>query len=99
MIFTAPGAGLITLPNSTVAKTIAFTTDIPAGVDVLTCSTAQATAAKTVSAPNFTLADGKQLYIKFTNANTAASVTLNIQSTGAHELYVNEAQVGASNGP
>ena len=53
---------------------------------LLTCSTAAATAAKTVSLENYELQDGNVIYIKFTNDNTAASPTLNINSTGAKAI-------------
>lgn len=56
-----------------------------------TCSTAAATAAKvaTVVAGTFTSADlvaGAQVLVKFTYANTVASPTLNVNSTGA--IYI-----------
>lgn len=61
------------------------------------CSTAAATAAKTVSASGYTLTNGGCIRIKMTNANTANSVTLNINSTGAKALYYDGAQASSSN--
>lgn len=52
------------------------------------CSTAAATAAKVVTVDDsFTLVEGAQVTIKFTNANSVASPTLNVNSTGAKPLY------------
>lgn len=51
-----------------------------------TCSTAAATAAKTVSLTNFTLVTGARITVKFTVTNTAASPTLNVNSTGAKAI-------------
>lgn len=50
------------------------------------CSTAAATAAKTVSVDvsgTLTLFPGLSIEVQFTNANTAASPTLNVNGTGA----------------
>lgn len=52
-----------------------------------TCSTAAATAAKTVTLSYFTLVAGKQIRVKFTYANTASTPTLNVNSTGAKPMY------------
>ena len=51
-----------------------------------TCSTAAATAAKTVSITNFSLGTGAVVNVKFTNVNTAESPTLNVTSTGAKSI-------------
>lgn len=59
-----------------------------------TCTTAAATAAKavTVSADqNFTLTVGALVMVKFTNSNSASSVTLDVNSTGAKSIYYNNA--------
>ena len=53
-----------------------------------TCSTAANTAAKVVSCPDFSLAAGVRVAVKFTNSNTAANVTLNVNSTGAKNVYL-----------
>ena len=53
---------------------------------LLACTTAGATAAKVVDCENYALKDGNNIYIKFTNANTAASPTLNINATGAKNI-------------
>ena len=55
-----------------------------------TCSTAAATVAKTASVNNsngFSLIAGAKVTIKFSSANTVASPTLNISSTGAKAIY------------
>lgn len=53
------------------------------------CSTAAATAAKTVSVPGFHLVDGAHLTVKFTNGITVANATLNVNSTGAKAIHLN----------
>ena len=56
---------------------------LPYGV----CSTAAATAAKTVTIDNFSLEAGAAIIVKFTYANTAETApTLNVNSTGAIPL-------------
>lgn len=51
-----------------------------------TCSTAAATAAKVVQCDGFKLVTGARIAVKFSNANTAASPTLNVNGTGAKRL-------------
>ena len=48
-----------------------------------TCSTGYSTTAKIVSCEDFVLKTGETIAVKFTNKNTAASPTLNVNSTGA----------------
>lgn len=63
------------------------------------CSTAAATAAKTVILNNnkkFVLTEGAVVYVKFTVANSAAvgSITLNVNGTGAKNIkYINQANI------
>lgn len=52
----------------------------------ITCSTAANTAAKTATLANFVLTTGSAVKVKFTNTNTAANPTLNINSTGAKPI-------------
>ena len=52
-----------------------------------TCSTAAGTAAKTAALSGFSLSTGAVVGIRFTYANTAASPTLNVNSTGAKPIY------------
>lgn len=61
-------------------KLCSFT--LPYGV----CSTAADTVAKTVTVPNFSLEAGATVIVKFTNANSVASPTLNVNSTGAKSI-------------
>lgn len=61
------------------------------------CSTAAGTAAKTVSASGYVLTNGGCIRIKMTYANTANGVTLNINGTGAKNLYYDGAQASSSN--
>jgi len=60
-----------------------------------TCSTAAGTAAKTVAITTgtFSLEAGAQVAVKFSNANTAGTPTLNVASTGAKNIFVNGAQI------
>lgn len=55
---------------------------------IYTCSTATATAAKTVSITGFKLETGVCVRVLFSNGNSVASPTLNINSTGAKEIRV-----------
>jgi hypothetical protein len=48
-----------------------------------TCSTSSSTAAKTVPCTGFTLVKGAAIFVKFTDTNTASSITLNVNGTGA----------------
>lgn len=50
---------------------------------LVTCSTAAGTGAKTVTIEDFELVAGVSLFVKFANANTASTVTLNVSGTGA----------------
>ncbi len=52
-----------------------------------TCSTAAATAAKVVTCPNFVALDaGAKITVKFSNANSVANPTLNVNNTGAKTI-------------
>ena len=59
-----------------------------------TCSTAVGTAAKTASLSSYTLTSGGIVAIKFTNGNTAANPTLNINSKGAKNIFYQGVNVG-----
>lgn len=58
-----------------------------AGLPYFVCDTAADTAAKTIDADGFELKEGMPILVKFTNANSASSPTLNIGGTGAKPLY------------
>ena len=65
-----------------------------------TCATAAGTAAKVVTLSgntNWTLTTGSIIMVKFDNSNTASSVTLNVNSTGAYPIWYNNAEY-TSNG-
>lgn len=54
-----------------------------------TCNARASDAEKVVYLPNFdTLLTGVMVQVKFTNGNTAANPTLNVNSTGAHPIYL-----------
>jgi hypothetical protein len=56
------------------------------GIAYATCSTAAATAAKVAACTDFKLKTGSVVLVKFTTYNTAASPTLNVNSTGAKAM-------------
>lgn len=58
-----------------------------------TCSTAAGTAAKTVILDGFTLTTGAVVHVKFNNTNTASNATLNVNSTGAKNIRMNNINV------
>ena len=63
-----------------------------------TCTTAAATAAKTMSHSYYTLNSNKHFLMMFRYANTAASaLTLNIASNGAKPIYINGAASSSTN--
>jgi hypothetical protein len=57
------------------------------------CSTAAATAAKTVDCQGFKLETGVSIIVKFTVTNTASSPTINVNSTGAKSIYYRGAAI------
>ena len=64
-----------------------------------TCSTAAATAQKDTSSTGsgtFTLETGARVIVKFTNANSAANPTLNVNSTGAKAIRWRNAALPSS---
>ena len=62
-----------------------------------TCSTAASTAAKVVTCSGFTLVTGSTIAVYMTNDQTyAGQITLNVNSTGAKNVYDNGQYMGAS---
>ena len=61
-----------------------------------TCDTAAGTAAKAVTCADFSLATGATILVKFTNANSVSSPTLNVNSTGAKSIYYRGAALTSS---
>lgn len=61
-----------------------------------TSSTIASTAAKVVTCSGFTLATGAIVGVLFSTANTAATPTLNVNSTGAKSIYVGSATPSAT---
>ena len=63
-----------------------------------TCSTAAATAAKTVAVQggNFSLETGSRVLVKFTVTNTASNPTLNVSSTGAKAIFYKGSAISSS---
>lgn len=64
-----------------------------------TSSTGATTQAKTSTIDNFVLTKGAVVYITFSTANTytSAKLTLNINSTGAKDVYYNNAVTSSTN--
>ena len=62
-----------------------------------TCATAAGTAAKVVTCDGYKLKPGNLISILFTVANTAATPTLNINSTTAKSVYVGAAVASVTN--
>lgn len=60
-----------------------------------TCSTSGSTAAKTCSITGFSLTTGARVTVRFSYANTAANMTLNVSGTGAKAVYYRSARVPA----
>ena len=60
-----------------------------------TCSTAAATAAKTVALSGFALATGARVLVKFTVTNSAANPTLDVNGTGAKPIQYRGAAIAA----
>lgn len=65
---------------------------LPYGV----CNTAAGTAAKAVSAGDFSLETGATVVVKFTNTNSASNPTLNVSNTGDKAIYYKGATITAS---
>lgn len=61
-----------------------------------TCSTAAGTAAKVVECADFALITGATILVKFSAANSASSPTLNVNSTGAKNIYYRGAALKSS---
>ena len=63
-----------------------------------TCSTAAATADKTVSCTGFNLTTGAVIYVRFTVTNTAAvgNLTLNVNSTGAKSIKYRNGNINSA---
>ena len=61
-----------------------------------TCSTAAATVAKEATCSGFVLEEGTMVAVRFANSNTAASATLNVNSTGAKAIYANNSTTAAN---
>ena len=82
--------------NASTAKTNAQNALNRATYQYGTCSTAAATAAKAVTLSGFSLFTGATVQVKFTNANSAANPTLNVNSTGAKTIRAYNANLSAS---
>ena len=87
----------ITVPT----KVSELTSDAGGNMFVGTCSTAAATAAKVVTVStdqNFALKAGAIVAVKFTNTNTASTPTINVNNTGAKNIWYNNASYTGTSG-
>ena len=87
--------GPIVLPGapsaSNHAATKQYVDDHSGRIPFTTCTTASATAAKTVTATGFVRSTGSRVTVLFTNGNTGTNPTLNVNSTGAYPIwYLNQ---------
>ena len=62
-----------------------------------TVATAAATAAKTVTISDYTLASGDILIVTFTNGNTVSTATLNVNGSGAKNIRIGNNNVTTVN--
>ena len=60
------------------------------------CLTDIDTAAKTVDCSGFILAVGSRISVKFTNGNSAANPTLNVNSTGDKNIFYQDKKIADS---
>lgn len=60
------------------------------------CSTAAATAEKTVTRTGFSLGAGARIAVRFSNTNTASNPKLNVNGTGAKSIYYRNSAITAS---
>lgn len=60
------------------------------------CSTAAGTAAKVVACSNFKLITGSRIVVKFTATDTVGNCTLNVNNTGAKNIWVGGANIRAN---
>jgi hypothetical protein len=72
--------------GTTAAPDLPFAEAVPTGIFGV-CDTAADVADKTVAIENFKLKVGAMVIVKFTNANSIASPTLNVNGTGAKPMY------------
>lgn len=87
----------LTVPNSAGTGTSTYQIKENPAIHYVTCGTAAATAAKTVTMSGFKLETGSWIAIKFTVTNTAAvaDLTLNVNSTGAKGIKYRNANLPA----
>lgn len=84
---------LETLPNGTLAAVATRGASgggsVPQNLTYYgTCSTAAGTSAKVVTCSGFVLATGATIHVLFSTAQTATSMTLNVNMTGAKNAYL-----------
>ena len=102
--------GTVTIPNAVATGASGATNGLMTAADKLkldnldnahlgqgygTCATAEATAAKVVTLSNYALVTGGIVAVKFTNG-LCANATLNINSKGAKNIFINGAAVNST---
>ena len=83
--------------DAAAAQAAAEAAELKATAKSATSSTAAATAAKVAACTGFSLFAGAVVSVLFSNANTAASPTLNVNGTGAKAIWVHDAATSADN--
>lgn len=84
------------LTNANTAQTAANTANNRATYHYASCSTAAGTVAKVAALSGFSLYTGAIVSVYFSNANTAANPTLNVNGTGAKSIRVKNANITAA---
>lgn len=69
--------------------------NVATGLNVITCGSSADRSDKNIVLPGFALSEGARLIIKFTNENSAAQPTLEVNGTGAKPIYVEGVQAGS----
>jgi hypothetical protein len=80
---------------SDVPEGAVFTDTTKSGVAI--CATSAGTAAKTATMPGFELVIGQSIILRVLITNTASNPTLNVNSTGAKNIYINGKACSTSN--
>lgn len=88
----------LTVPNSDGSGDVTYQIKEDPAIHYSTCGTDAATAAKTVAVSGFKLNTGSWIAVKFTVTNTAAvaSLTLNVNSTGAKNIKYRNANLSSA---
>jgi len=87
------GANITINSSNVISSTGGGPLDINRVIGVVSCTTSANTAVKTVALNGFVRANGSNIIVSFTNANTANNPTLNVNGTGASNIRYNGANI------